>query len=291
MKMYAKVLADSIYAPHNVYGRVITIEATNPKFIDAECEKHGNLRSNSSSSRAIPTDRLLKQVREDPYLPEDVRLNQRGMQGDNKIKDVLKSMFHSHLFDLADHVSNEVVNYSKILEIHKQHVNRYIEPFTVQCKVITANYEDWMSMLKLRLAEDADPNIQEWARNIQSAILESESTLLKYDEWHLPYVTSSQRQQFTDEECRCISVSRCASVSYYKQGVDKTIEEDIKKTEMLANSGHWSCFEHQLTPMLNFDCNDSEWPDGVSAYSREGYGMSGAFKRWVCFRNLLSSKK
>ena len=87
----AKIILDSI-SPHGI--RLTTIQTKAPKFLDAEFEKHRMISSNSSSDRAIP---LLKMLDSGYYLPDDIRLNQPGMQGDLLLDEYHKERFIANL--------------------------------------------------------------------------------------------------------------------------------------------------------------------------------------------------
>src|SRR4051812_47823071 len=62
----AKILADSL-SPEGI--RLTTFEVTFPRFILAEFNTHRMLSRNSASSRAIPTEKLLKRVIDTPFVP------------------------------------------------------------------------------------------------------------------------------------------------------------------------------------------------------------------------------
>src|SRR6266576_1423871 len=72
-----KILADSI-SPENV--RLTTFEVTFPRFILAEFNTHRMLSRNSASSRAIPLEKQLKKIEEDPFTPHWTG-EQKGMSG------------------------------------------------------------------------------------------------------------------------------------------------------------------------------------------------------------------
>ena len=82
LEIGAKVLAHSVnYANEN--HQLITIQTIAPYFLDAEIEKHRMISSNSSSNRAIP---ITKTTTADYFIPEDVRFNQKGMQGELRVE-------------------------------------------------------------------------------------------------------------------------------------------------------------------------------------------------------------
>src|SRR5574343_1104394 len=71
------MVLDSIYP---TTCRVSTLLVTMPTYVLAEFNKHRVFESNTSSSRAIPTTKLLEQVRTDPVIPIHWGENQSGME-------------------------------------------------------------------------------------------------------------------------------------------------------------------------------------------------------------------
>ena len=65
-KISAKILADSI-SPQGM--RITSYLLTYPRFIHAELMTHRLFSRNSASSRAIPFEKMVKMVQEDPFIP------------------------------------------------------------------------------------------------------------------------------------------------------------------------------------------------------------------------------
>lgn len=77
MSYGVKILAD----PVNPVGiRLVTWELTYPRFVHSELMTHRMFSRSSASSRAIPIDKMLKRIEEDPVLPVFWGENQAGMQ-------------------------------------------------------------------------------------------------------------------------------------------------------------------------------------------------------------------
>src|SRR5258706_8710831 len=57
-----------------------TLQLRYPKCIHGEFMTHRVFSRNASSSRAIPVERLIKDVIDDPYVPVHWGRNQKGMQ-------------------------------------------------------------------------------------------------------------------------------------------------------------------------------------------------------------------
>lgn len=285
----AKVIADSINEHET---RLITFQVTAPKFIDAELRTHRMLSQNSSSDRAIP---FSKMKTKSFYVPEDVRKNQKGMQGYEKITDQQLVDFQQDLDMILDGTILNLSHWENI--IHKQHLNRYLLGYSMQSKVITGT--EWKNFFNLRLAADAQPEIQEVARMMKEAMDNSTPEVLRYGQWHLPYVSpydNDGNPSFYSDATVAIkcSAARCARVSYGNHdGSDPDVEKDLKLYDFLVSSGHLSPLEHQATPMqmMEFDTiNDvspTTWEKGVSHIDVNFALWSGTFKDWIQYRKMV----
>lgn len=65
-KIKAEIIADTISPQGN---RITSYILTYPRFIHAELMTHRMFSRNSASSRAIPFEKMLKMVEEDPFIP------------------------------------------------------------------------------------------------------------------------------------------------------------------------------------------------------------------------------
>src|SRR6267154_4788885 len=81
----AEVICDSI-SDHG--KRLTTFKNRNPKFIHGEFMTHRVISRNASSSRAVPTKKLLEEVRSDSLRAGPVfwGANQKGMQAANELR-------------------------------------------------------------------------------------------------------------------------------------------------------------------------------------------------------------
>jgi thymidylate synthase ThyX len=284
--IYAKVVAASIANGTPIY----TLETKAPKFIDAEFEKHRMLSSNSSSSRAIPFKPLAE-----VYLPFDIRKNQKGMQGYEKLEGEDLEKFQADVKSACDFMHEQLFSeywdypdWSKV--VHKQHLNRYLEPWMFQKKVVTAT--EWSNFFNLRLAPDAQPEIQELARCMLAAMSQVKPVELEVGQWHIPYVPMSEWYDIPDDELIKCSVARCARVSYMNHdNTDPDIEKDLALYDMLLESKHLTPFEHVVSPMeitKITDFNDLKTLNkGISHVDREGSLWSGNLKGWYQYRKII----
>ena len=230
MTIEAKVIAHS---SHPGCPDLITVQARYPRFIHSEVMTHRAFSRNASSSRAVPIDRMIKDVLDDPAMPVEWGSNKAGMQAGAEIarKDEAIAMW----LEARDRAV-EAARDAQSLGLHKQIVNRLIEPFGHISVVITAT--DWDNFFKLRIHPDADPTMRALAEAIKVAMDASSPKEIKYGKWHKPYGGLLMH-----------SAARCARVSYLNH--DGTIpdeDKDLALAKMLMTSGHWSPFEHQATP-------------------------------------------
>lgn len=228
----ATVICDS--SRDNV--RIVSVECVYPRSIHAEVLRHRMFSNSVSSSRATPVATLIKDC---TYTPRYWTLNQPGMVG--------KEGASEHMIESAKTIWNNarslVTGYAQALSdlgFHKQHVNRLLEPFSFVRHLITAT--DLDNFFVLRMAEDADPVIQDLARAFASAMACStanESSI------HVPYVAPEEIDDLGYDTAQKVSAARCARVSYMKHnGKKPTVEEDMALFERLEKSGHWSPMEH-----------------------------------------------
>jgi len=134
---------------------------------------------------------------------------------------------------------------------HKQLVNRITEPWTHMETVMTFTEID--NMMALRNHEDAQPEFEALAKAMQQAIRESTPRLLRFNEWHTPFVSPEEYAHLYSISDILkpvkVSVARCARVSYKRQFVLKEIQEDLNRHDESIRSGHMSPTEHQATPI------------------------------------------
>lgn len=287
--IYAKVVADSI--ANDV--RITTLELRYPRFIHSEFLTHRMLSRNSSSSRAVPVERMIEQVTYDPAMPIHWGANKAGMQAEEELVDwsATWKIYAKNVAGFAKNMANA--------GYHKQIVNRLLEPFQFINTVVTAT--EWGNFFKLRLHPDAQPEIQELARVMKGAMRLS----LPEEEgkggdwpglWHLPYISEEDiddyfKHSLSFTDIKKASVARCARVSYLNHNKEEpNIEKDITLHDKLLEAGHMSPFEHIATPMKEeYDCKAGLWEKGITHSDKEYMFWSGNFRGWVQYRNLIGA--
>ena len=273
--------------------RLATMIVRFPRCILSEMNTHRVFSRNSASSRARSLKTTIKHVLEDPYIPLFTE-NAKGMGGpsitnetqlamakkewldarDAAVKHALRMLLgdamdraHYDPYELLDIYYAE--HYGKeheggcIPNVHKQTVNRLLEPFMMHEMLITSSYFE--NFFRLRMDEAAQPEIQAIATLMFEAMAASVPELFPE---HIPFVErerhTSLRALFHDLKK---SAAECARISY----VDRSTAGNKDGAEALAmrllSKGHMSPFEHQA---IDPDIYRTLSPGGEFALSTVG---------------------
>lgn len=129
----AEVVADS----KNEFGnRITTMVVTFPRIILAEFNTHRMFSRNSASSRAIPFEKMVKSIEENPFIPIAWQKDHKGMQGSEYFID--EADIAARRFEWTS-ARDFAVSRAKVMATNgttKQLCNRLLEPFmwhTVIC--------------------------------------------------------------------------------------------------------------------------------------------------------------
>ena len=145
-KINANIVADS----KNVQGdRITSFIITFPRIILAELNTHRMLSKNSASSRAIPFNKMVESIQNDPFIPIAWQKNHSGMQGneyhtDTKLQISTWLEARDNAIEIATNLNNEDSN------VTKQLCNRLLEPFMWHTVLITGTDDGWNNFFKLR---------------------------------------------------------------------------------------------------------------------------------------------
>lgn len=219
--------------------RITTLELVYPRFIHSELMTHRVFSRNASSSRATPLKVLLDEVENDPTFFDAVGKNRAGMVAGALLSENELKGFQQEWSELGAMVADKIMGMSERYNVHKQVLNRALEPWSrIRTLVTSTEFENFF---RLRLAPDVQPEMRSLALAMKTAMLQSDPRSVKY---HVPYVHDYDGTQITSEII-AQSVARCARVSYARHDrKDTTPEEDEALYDRLLSSGHMSPFEH-----------------------------------------------
>lgn len=139
-KISAEIVADSI-SPQG--HRITSFVLTYPRFIHSELMTHRLFSRNSASSRAIPFEKMVKMVEEDPFIPIAWQKEHTGMQGSEYITDSIEINNCEMLWRIAiDHAIEDASRLNSVSNVTKQLCNRLLEPFMWHTVLVTATEYD-----------------------------------------------------------------------------------------------------------------------------------------------------
>lgn len=222
-KIEAKIVADSIDTRGN---RITSYILTYPRFIHSELMTHRMFSRNSASSRAIPFEKMVQSVKEDPFIPIAWQKDHKGMQGVEYIEGDSLKYIRACWFTARDHAVETATRLNTTHEITKQICNRLLEPFLWHTVLVTATefdnffelrcpkytsdkgevFHSKKDFVKAKDKEEegfhypcseegwrninqsqAEIHIQALAEAMWDAYYESTPTKLKEGEWHIPF--------------------------------------------------------------------------------------------------------
>lgn len=253
--IYAKVLRHSKSAVSG--DELLTIEGNFPRIILPELQTHRMLflrdmiSKNLQSSRAVPLSKMLREVKDNPFVPTHFGKNKPGMSAETEVEDtkLAKDLWLDAAYDAyCNAVAMEQMG------LHKQIVNRAIEPFVMSKAVISAT--DWNNLFHLRDHDDAQPECRDLVRCIIKAKEISNPMLIEPGEWHVPYVHTDRNafgefiyysdsfKKISAETAKKISSSCNAQVSYRLLNTSEEKAEDIHSRLIGSVPGHW-CYDKE----------------------------------------------
>lgn len=144
----AEIVAHSI----NEQGdELISIMATFPRIILAEVNTHRMLSKNTSSSRAIPFNKMVESVQNDPFIPIAWQKEHKGMQGSEyHIEEAGERFCPNNWLRARDRAVVEANHLHDNIGVTKQLANRLLEPFMWTTMLITGPKSGWENFFKLR---------------------------------------------------------------------------------------------------------------------------------------------
>ena len=233
-----------------------TMELVYPRYIHSELMTHRVFSRNASSSRATPVEKLIKEVMDNPVIPNEVYKNCKGMSGKEKLNEGELTNFRV-VWECAWNAALYWANRLNEMGIHKQTVNRLLEPFSFIRTIVTAT--EWNNFYHLRLSKAAQPEIRDLAKAMMNA--QDKYKIPPYynfngDYWIFPYVSDEESYELSTIDAIKVSAARCARVSYL-QNDDYTpadIKKDLELADRLLKEGHMSPFEHQVYHNDNLPC-------------------------------------
>lgn len=284
MATEARILADSVN-PYNG-KRLTTFYLKYPRIIHSEFMTHRMIARNAKSSRAMSIEKMIKEVQDDPFIP-------------NRWPVASKTMHNSEWLDSPERIFAEVSwlnarnNAVKSAErlandgVHKQIVNRLLEPW-MYIEVI-ASATEWNNFFELRRSDFAQPEFKLLADNMFNEISNNDpiETIIHNPGVYDRLTTSIDNKNFIIANCGSI-----ARVSYGKSARGTDIAIDLELGERLLENRHMSPFEHVAVPVDNeLLCDEVTHPDELYSLYKDQFPYDSCIKGWITARWMIEHKK
>ena len=269
MPIKSEIIADSL---NSVGNRLTTFILEYPRYIHSEVCTHRVFSKNAASSRAIPIEKMIQQVLDNPAMPEHWGKNQAGMSANEELSDVTVAIEHDGGLggtqcSWTEHISpreqakriwlkardKAVASVRQLNELglHKQIANIILEPWH-HIRIIMSGTE-FENFFALRAHKDAHPDFQKLAYMMLEQYNASKPKVLSVGSWHIPFgdkvdnlklkntLRSSgilkENEIFTfpkfEEYSIKIAIARCARISYFNYEGKDDYEADIKLCDRL----------------------------------------------------------
>ena len=326
----ARILCDSVSPTGK---RLTTFEVTFPRIVLAEAKTHRllrgaggnveeilidglginddeNLSRNSASSRAIPLTKQLERVMTHPFVPARFPLNCKGMQPQEYVEadHPMYQTLVAEWLEARDKVLVIARQLSSKRNVHKQIVNRLLEPWMWHTAILTAT--EWDNFFALRCHPDAQFEVKRIADLMYDLYHNPPEApqLVGPGLWHCPlidnedlslmmnwYLTKSQAYEglpagyepATTELMKRMSAARCARVSMLNHDGKRDVEADLGLFGKLIDPSHplhASPFEHVATPYYSEGLIQDV--DRTAYYGKKDL-RSGNFVGWKQMRKFL----
>ena len=258
-QIHAEIVGHSLSPQED---ELISVLCTFPRIILAEVNTHRMLSKNTSSSRAIPFNKMVEAVQSNPFIPIAWQKEHTGMQG------------YEYLVDEEDieyaigtwlHQKDRAIEDAKILNsganVTKQLCNRLLEPFMWTTMLITGSREGWDNFFNLRCPQykihqgtykskkealkyglsngelknwsdldwlqnnegHAEIHMMALAEEIYDAMNESTPKQLQANQWHIPMISDLESLKLSTNDQIKLSVGRAANTSYTVVGDGKKL--------------------------------------------------------------------
>jgi thymidylate synthase ThyX len=302
----AKIVADS----KNKWGqRLTSFILIFPRIVLAEFNTHRMFTRNSASSRAIPSEKMIKMVEEEPFIPIKWMKEHKGMQGTEYITDEKEIDFLEYQWKEAGRQAVKSAQNMSGRGLTKQICNRLLEPFMWHTVILTAT--ELENFFALRAHGAAEIHIQELAHKMLEEYNKSEPKLLNEGEWHIPFGDSFDdgRIAFLHADGNIqdlkvkIATARCARVSYLNFEGKDDYDADIKLHNRLLESGHMSPFEHCAKAMGVSEMKSWEQGKGINEekanrtgnthyvpFNKSEEGWCGNFRGFIQYRKMIEGE-
>lgn len=322
-KISAQIVADSIDDKGN---RITSFLVVFPRMILAEINTHRMFTKSTSSSRAVPFNKMIEVVEKESFIPIAWQKVHKGMQGTEYLGEEYSKSALNNWLKARDFAVTQAKHLNSDSQVTKQLCNRLLEPFMWTTMLLTTSEEGLQNFFNLRCprykingAEDyymskyeamkfnkathnftqldwlkhnegqAEIHMMDLAEKMYDAFTTNTPKKLKSNEWHIPFREKiiGSYGQLSDNNLVKISVAMSAHTSY-------TTIEGAKKRKI----GDWIGLFGRLikqdpphsSPMEHCCVCVSE-KDYKKSYKGSEEGWFRNYKGFKSYRQIIEEEK
>jgi thymidylate synthase ThyX len=282
----AVAVKSSTHMSGDIRTRLDSIYVVFPKMVMGERNRHRCFSLSDRSSRAVPPEKLIAEVRsgEGLAMPAKFRKRVKGMGGGDELMG--DELIEAQL-DWIEDALNAADGAERAMKREaKETVNRRLDMFIYMHSLQTGVQSGWLNFFGLRLDQGADPTIQVLAQKCFEAYRTTIPNALSPGSWHLPFIDIHEAA--TTDILINLSAARCAHLSYndLETGQRMTLERALGIAAKLKDTSplHASPFEHQATPDTQIDIN------GIRA-GWKNRGEHGNLPGWRQARKMIPDEQ
>lgn len=231
-------------------SRLDSIYGVFPKMVLGERNRHRGYSLSDRSSRAVPPEKLIEEIRSGVGLamPAKFRRRTTGMGGGEELQGDELIAAQIDWIEDALNAADGAERASK--REAKETVNRRLDMYIYMHTLMTGVRDIWLNFFGLRLDGGADPTIQVFAQECFKVYKTTEPNRLSPGSWHLPFIDIHEVAA-TDILIN-LSAARIAHLSYndhetgQRMPYDRLMGIAVKLKDFRPL--HASPFEHQATP-------------------------------------------
>ena len=241
MTFSAKILADSV---NPAGSRLTTMELTYPlNKVHTHLLTHRMFSRNAASHRAMPSMWILPKIINNPFVPERIGKNQKGMRGYNELTGWRRNLGLCIIRGARYFMSGVTWSLLK-LGWHKEVANDYVKPWSWATSIVSGVDHAWENFFRLRCRNDSEPHTQIIASLALAQWQSSNPNNLEWGDWHLPLFGFDGDDQIPVGDRWKISAARCGRVSYLTHDGRRDVKADYRLSADLERNTHESPFEH-----------------------------------------------
>ena len=253
----AQIVAHSV----NEQGdELISVLATFPRIILAEVNTHRMLSKNTSSSRAIPFNKMVETIQNDPFIPSAWQKEHQGMQGteyftdlDNDIPSLERGWLSArdNAIETSKYLNRCFENEDGSIEgATKQLCNRLLEPFMWTTMLITGPKSGWDNFFHLRCPfyEIEGESFKSWKDLVKSSNPLLQDLSVRHENDTLFKLQNNKGQA----EIHMMALAECIwdAVNESTPKVLKAGEWHIPFEDTIADVRHWGTGVPQTMDMV-----------------------------------------